>query len=91
VATASGKVAHVGNTAYSGNFIIIDHGLGLVSVYENLSEVLVNSGDEVKIGSLIGKTGTTENGYTFKSGMRFSVCLEGKYINPASNFSGISY
>ena len=91
VATASGKVAHVGNIPYSGNFIIIDHGFGLLSVYENLSEVLVNSGDEVKIGSLIAKTGDTKCGYTFKSGMRFSVCLEGKYINPASNFSGISY
>ncbi len=91
VATASGKVAHVGNTAYSGNFIIIDHGFGLLSVYENLSEVLVKSGDEVKIGSLIGKTGDTECGYTFKSGMRFSVCMEGKYINPVSNFGGISY
>ena len=91
VATASGKVAHIGNTEYSGNFIIIDHGFGLLSIYENLSDVLVNNGDEVKIGSLIAKTGDAECGYTFKPGMRFSVSLEGKFVNPASNFSGISY
>lgn len=91
VATASGKVAHVGATAYSGTFIIIDHGFGLLSIYENLSESLVSSGDEVSAGMLIGKTGDKECGYTFKSGMRFSVCMEGKYINPTSNIKGIFY
>ena len=89
-ATASGKVAAVGENNYSGKYVVIDHGFGMISVYENLSEVSVAMGDAVKIGSPIGKTGKT--GYAAKDGVKFSIMIDGVFLNPFTNYRyGISY
>lgn len=42
-----------------GNFVMIDHGSGLVSVYAHLSSVNVQPGDRINTASLIGKSGNT--------------------------------
>jgi len=47
------------NFYYAGNFIIIDHGLGLNSMYLHLTESFVKEGQIVKKGEVIGKVGTT--------------------------------
>ena len=44
---------------YSGGTLIIDHGHGLSSTMMHLSRILVNEGDEVKRGDVIGKVGST--------------------------------
>ncbi len=89
-ATASGKIAAVGENNYSGKYVVIDHGFGMISVYENLSEVTVAMGDAVKIGSPVGKTGKT--GYSSKDGMKFSIMIDGVFLNPFTNYRyGISY
>lgn len=89
-ATASGSVIYVGELGYPGKFVIIDHGFGMLSIYENLSEISVEQGANVTMGSVIGKTGTT--GYVFNAGTRFSISLEGVFINPTTNYNyGISY
>ena len=89
-ATASGKIAAVGENNYSGKYVVIDHGFGMISVYENLSEVTVSMGDSVKIGSPVGKTGKT--GYATKNGVRFSIMIDGVFVNPFTNYRyGISY
>ena len=89
-AIASGNVIYVGELSYSGKTVVIDHGFGMLSVYENLSEISINTGDSVEMNSVIGKTGKT--GYIFNAGTRFSLCLEGVFINPATNYNyGISY
>ena len=89
-ATASGKVAAVGENTYSGKYVVIDHGFGMISVYENLSEVSVLMGDSVKIGAPVGKTGKT--GYTTKEGVRFSIMIDGVFLNPFTNYRhGISF
>lgn len=85
VATATGKVVYVGELAYSGKTVVIDHGLGVLSIYEHLSQTAVNVGDSVKIKSVIGKTGDT--GYTFVEGIKFSMIMDGTYINPISNYT----
>ena len=89
-ATASGKIAAVGENNYSGKYVVIDHGFGMISVYENLSEVSVAMGDAVKIGSPVGKTGKT--GYASTDGIRFSIMIDGVFVNPFTNYRyGISY
>jgi murein DD-endopeptidase MepM/ murein hydrolase activator NlpD len=44
---------------YSGNTLILDHGLGLYSYLAHLSEFSVKKGDQVEPGDLIGKVGAT--------------------------------
>ena len=89
-ATASGKVAAVGENNYSGKYVVIDHGFGMISVYENLSETTVSMGDSVKIGSPVGKTGKT--GYATKDGVKFSIMIDGIFLNPFTNYRfGISF
>jgi len=50
-------VAH--NFYFSGNFVLIDHGQGLSSVYLHLSKAFVKEGQFVKKGEKIGAVGTT--------------------------------
>lgn len=62
-AVNNGKVIAVGRTAYGGNTIVIDHGLGLRSVYYCVGKVAVDVGDMVATGSVIG-SGACKDGYT---------------------------
>jgi len=60
VASGDGKVLLAGgNYFYSGNMVIIDHGQGLKTIYAHLDKTLVNVGDDVKKGELIGLVGAT--------------------------------
>lgn len=58
-AAGAGKIALADALYYSGNSIVIDHGLGLYTFYCHLSEIKVKEGDEVKEGDLIGLVGAT--------------------------------
>ena len=87
-AVKSGKIigsGNNGNYAY-GQWIAIDHGDGLVSLYGHLSSKYVSKGEKVKSGEKIGKMGTT--GYSTGIHLHFSVfdkksfgTIESKYIN----------
>ena len=59
-AMSDGKVLlSADNFYYAGNFIILDHGLGINSLYLHLSESLVEENQTVKKGQVIGKVGST--------------------------------
>ena len=59
-ATADGMVVLAENDLfYTGGTILIAHGGGIISGYSHLSEVLVQKGDVVKAGNMIGKVGAT--------------------------------
>ena len=61
-AIMSGKViiANTGDTGY-GNYIVINHGSGFVSLYAHLSKIMINEGDCIVKGDTIGKSGNTGN------------------------------
>lgn len=61
-AIMSGKViiTNTGNTGY-GNYIVINHGSGYVSLYAHLSKVMITEGSYVQNGDIIGKSGNTGN------------------------------
>lgn len=58
-ATQSGRVALSEPLYLSGNTVVIDHGLGLYSLYFHLSAINVKQGDNVSAGALIGRVGAT--------------------------------
>ncbi len=47
------------NFYYSGNFVMLDHGQGLSSVYLHMSKLNVEDGQRIKKGDTIGEVGTT--------------------------------
>lgn len=55
----AGKVVLVTNLYFSGNTVILDHGLGLYSYFAHLSGFTVEEGDTVSGGNLIGYVGAT--------------------------------
>ena len=62
-AVNSGKVVAVGTTKYGGNTVVIDHGLGIRSVYYCVKDVSVSVGDVVNTGGAVG-TGASNAGYS---------------------------
>jgi murein DD-endopeptidase MepM/ murein hydrolase activator NlpD len=58
-AMADGIVTLRGDYYYSGNFVFIDHGLGLSSEYFHLSRFKVKQGDRVTRNQIVGEVGST--------------------------------
>lgn len=59
-ASANGRVLLAGgNYFYGGNMVILDHGMGLQTIYMHLKEANVKVGDTVKKGDVIGLVGKT--------------------------------
>lgn len=59
-APAAGKVVlKDADMLLTGQTLMLDHGFGLLSIYIHMSDMLVQDGDEVVLGQLIGKVGTT--------------------------------
>jgi murein DD-endopeptidase MepM/ murein hydrolase activator NlpD len=80
VAPASGKVILVGDFFYSGNYLILDHGFGLLSSYSHMSKIHVEIGDYLNQGDVIGEVGST--GRVTGPHLHWSVYLEKQRINP---------
>lgn len=58
-AAQSGRVVLAEELYFSGNTVLIDHGLGIYTLYGHFSEIDAKPGDEVKAGDVIGKVGAT--------------------------------
>ena len=63
-----------------GQTVIIDHGLGVFSMYGHLSQIAVKPGDQVEKGTVLGKTGTT--GLAGGDHLHFGVALQGEFVDP---------
>jgi murein DD-endopeptidase MepM/ murein hydrolase activator NlpD len=72
------------NFFYNGNFILIDHGQGLSSVYLHMSKLLVKNGQEIQKGGLIGLAGST--GRSTAPHLHLGVQWYKKRIDPMSLF-----
>ena len=79
-ASNSGVVAFTGDLGIYGNTVMIDHGLGLMTLYSHLSSIDVKVGDQIKQQQIIGKTG--ETGFAGGDHLHFGVYLQGVPILP---------
>jgi murein DD-endopeptidase MepM/ murein hydrolase activator NlpD len=80
VAANSGKVLHAGWLGIYGNCVIIDHGMGIASLYGHLSSMEVKAGDTVKRGQQIGRSGMT--GLAGGDHLHFTMLVHGRAVNP---------
>ncbi len=80
LASNDGVVVFVGDLGIYGTAIIIDHGLGLFSLYGHLSNTLVKEGQFVKKGEIIGNTGKT--GLALGDHLHFGILIHGYEANP---------
>jgi murein DD-endopeptidase MepM/ murein hydrolase activator NlpD len=84
IATNHGKVVFVGELFFGGKAVIIDHGLGLYSIYFHLSKFAVEEGGFIKKGQLLGFVGST--GRATSPHLHFGVKLKGSSVNPVCLF-----
>jgi len=81
VASANGIIKTVGSKRYLGNYVIIDHGHGMVTYYAHIDKALVKRGDKVKRGDAIAKMGNS--GRSTGPHVHYAVYLNGVPVNPA--------
>jgi septal ring factor EnvC (AmiA/AmiB activator) len=81
-AVAAGDVAYRGWLKGYGNLIVLDHGDGYHTLYAHASQVLVDEGDQVKAGELIGRVG--ETGSVEGPRLYFEVRYQGRAEDPQS-------
>ena len=79
-ASATGKVIFAGVAGGYGNLIKIHHNKEYTTYYGHLSQILVRTGQKVKRGQLIGKTGAT--GHVTGPHLHFEIRRYGIPINP---------
>jgi len=80
VASNNGKVVFADYNGIYGNMPIIDHGLGLYTLYGHCSTLMVKEGDEVHVGQVIAKTGTT--GLAMGDHLHFGILVQGIEVRP---------
>ena len=85
VASASGTVSFAGVNSGYGNCVIIDHGGGISTLYAHMSSVMVNKGDSVIQGDMIGRVGSTGN--STGPHLHFEIMLGGTPVNPMQFFN----
>ena len=80
LAAYDGEVVAASYSATMGNYIMIDHGDGLITIYMHASALEVSQGQTVARGEEIGKVGST--GRSTGPHLHFSVRKDGSYVSP---------
>ncbi|MCM3635248.1 MULTISPECIES: M23 family metallopeptidase [Paenibacillus] len=81
-AALGGTVTVVEKNPINGNLVEISHGNGLSTVYQSLSDVAVNEGDEVLQGTVIAKAGRNDVESDLGVHLHFEARLNGDNVNP---------
>ena len=78
-ATNTGQVVYTGNLFYSGNIVVIDHGLEIFSIYGHLSDIKVKEGDIVQKGNIVGLAGAT--GRVSGPHLHWGMRVQGQWVD----------
>ena len=79
-AANKGVVIHAGALTIYGNTVIVDHGLGLMTLYGHLSSIAVKPGDSVDKGQELGRSGST--GLAIGDHLHYEVLVHGVSVTP---------
>ena len=80
LAPADGTVVVTGNYFFNGNTVFLDHGQGLISMYNHLDKIVVEPGKKVARGERIGDVGMT--GRVTGPHLHWSVSLNNVRVDP---------
>ncbi|MBE9661308.1 M23 family metallopeptidase [Mucilaginibacter myungsuensis] len=83
--TAAGTVEFAGKAGGYGNCVRIKHINGIMTLYGHLSKINVREGQQVSVGQLIGKVGST--GRSTAAHLHYEVRRNGKAVNPKEYLS----
>jgi hypothetical protein len=75
-----GRVVFADYLGIYGNMVILDHGLGLFSLYSHLSTIDVALGEEVRQGAVLGRSGIS--GMAGGDHLHFSMLVNGVFVDP---------
>ena len=79
-ASNSGVVVFAEHLGIYGNTVIVDHGMGIMSLYSHLSSMDVSVGDSVGKKDVVGRTGTT--GLAVGDHLHFGIYVQGVPVRP---------
>lgn len=79
-AAQGGRVALAEELFFSGNTVVLDHGLGIYTFYGHLSEIDVKAGDALEAGAVLGKVGAT--GRVTGPHLHWGLTVERARVNP---------
>jgi hypothetical protein len=79
-ATQRGRVVLAEELYFSGNTVVLDHGLGIYTFYGHLSEITAKAGDDLDVGAVLGKVGAT--GRVTGPHLHWGLTVEGARVNP---------
>ncbi|WP_242694832.1 M23 family metallopeptidase [Pseudogracilibacillus auburnensis] len=85
-ASLSGKVIDVRQDAFLGNVIEVDHGEGIVTVYQSVKDIKVKAGDAVGQGDVLAKSSVSELNKTAKNHVHFEIRKDNNALNPHTYF-----
>lgn len=80
MASNAGRVIFAGKLGIYGNCVLLDHGLGVASLYGHLSRIDVSVGDAVRKGQSLGRSGQT--GLAGGDHLHFAILVGGTYVDP---------
>lgn len=80
LAANTGRAALVAEHFFAGRNVVLDHGLGLFTLYFHLTEARVAPGESVNAGQVIGTVGAT--GRVTGPHLHFAVLLNGARVDP---------
>jgi murein DD-endopeptidase MepM/ murein hydrolase activator NlpD len=80
VAAQRGVVVYADYLGIYGNCVIVDHGLGVQTLYAHLSSIDVKTGDRVEKGQTLGRSGMT--GLAGGDHLHFTTLVNGQAVNP---------
>ncbi|MBQ7922541.1 MAG: M23 family metallopeptidase [Clostridia bacterium] len=84
-AANAGEVVYVGILDYTGNIVVIDHGLGLKTWYYNMGSFSVEVGNIVAKGDTIGTSGKT--GFAKDTGVHIAMSVGHSFVSPYDTWS----
>ena len=82
--TAAGTVVSAGYAGGYGKMVEIDHGNGVTTRYAHLSRVLVEVGQAVPLGAILGQAGST--GRSTGPHLHYEIRVDGKAVDPMTYF-----